>query len=180
MLDTNKTKKWFMYGIFAYFIGLLLVWAVSFVSPTNFIFAISVPDINVRSQLESGVGADFGSKLVSAVQGVLPVGTGWVGALFMGAIASGIIFVLGAWIVSLIPRTFNPIPRVALVGALGSAAISLLLNFVKLTPFLAFGSLLVAMVLYFAIIGFVAGWLGPKLSNVPLIGGLVGNNVPDA
>ena len=168
MLNGKQTWMWARYGLLLALIGIGVVFLLKMVAVPHVIFAATIPDINVRQQLETGVSPDIGNKLLGYLGGIIPTGSGllgWIPVLLSGAV----IFVVGAFALSFVKRNFTPTWRPVLVGMLGSLAVAAFLTWTGILQ-LAFISTLIALGLYYLILVLVANGLsklGVKFLETP-------------
>jgi len=167
----TKTEFWnaVKTGFFVGVLGMILVWILSLVSLPHVIFAATVPDINVRAQLESGVSANLGNQILSYLGGVVPTDS-LIGGIVAVLVSSILIYVIGAQVLRfLTTRNYKPAVSIALAGGIGSLVAALILGPVSGLLTLSFLSVFLALLLYFLILG----WIMTKV--LPL----VGMKVPD-
>ena len=164
--DFMKLRKWFMFGaVKAGGITVLIALFLSFVGTMvpRIIFA-SVPDINVRAQLESGVSSNIGTKLLSYVTAVIPFQTdSWFWNVVATLISVGVLFVAGAFLAGLLKKAFTPVKRVAIVALAGSIIPLLIQMGIGILTLTTAATTL----LYFLIVGYIASKVFPKVLPIP-------------
>lgn len=157
-------------GLFVGVLGMAVVWLLKLVTGVpHVIFAATVPDINVRAQLETGTATNIGDKLLSYLGGVLPTGN-LAGGIIAVLLSSIVIYIVGAQALRLITtRNYKPAASIALAGALGSLVTAAVLGPITGLLTLSFLSIFLALLFYYLIIGYALTGLLP----------LVGMKVPD-
>ena len=164
--DWKKIRKWFMFGaVKVGAITVLLALLFSFVGTMvpRVIFA-SVPDINVRQQIETGVSSNVGTKILSYVTAVIPFSTGnWFWNLIATLISVGALFSVGALLAGLLKKSFTPVKRVAIVALAGSLIPLLIQMGIGILTLTTAATTL----LYFLIVGYLASMLFPKFMPIP-------------
>ena len=167
MVMSGKTAwKLARYGGLLALIGAGLAFLFGAFHPPKIIFS-TIPDVNVREQILSGVSPDVGNKLLSYLGGIIPTDSLVVGLIAV-ALSGAAIFLIGGFGLSLVKRNFpNPTWRGALIGVIGSAAVTAILTLFKIS-LVPFGITLVTLLLYYAILVFIANGLA-KLFNVEML-----------
>lgn len=145
-------------GLYIGILGILVVQLLKWFSVPHITFA-TIPDINVRAQLESGVSASLGNQILSYLGGILPT-QNLIGGIFAVLLSSIFIYVIGAqvlrWITS---KNFNPATSIALAGGLGSLVAAVILGPITGLLTLSFLSIFIALLLYFLVLGYLMVWL---------------------
>lgn len=165
-LTGNDLKNASRVGLVMGGTSAIVVFILKWIKIPHVIFS-TVPDVNVRAQLETGVSANVGNKIFSWIGGVIPTDNLIVGILAV-LVSSVIIFVIGAQALRLItPRNFKPTWTVVLAGVLGSLIVGLILGgWLKL---FSLDSLIgyITLALYFFVISYIAAWIAPKVGVKP-------------
>ena len=151
-------------GLYVGILGMIFVWALKLFNAPHVIFAATIPDINVRAQLESGVSSSVGDKILGYLGGIIPTDN-MVGGILAVLISSVVLYVVGAqvlrWITS---KNFSPATSIAFAGGLGSLVSAVILGPITGLLTLSFLSIFLALLFYFLILGYAVVWL------VPLVG----------
>lgn len=147
-------------GLYVGIIGMVVVQILKWVKVPHVTFA-TIPDINVRAQLESGVSSSLGNKILSYLGGIIPTNN-LVGGILAVLISSILIYIIGAQVLRLITtRNYKPTTAIALAGALGSVVAAVILGPITGLLSLSFFSIFIALLLYFLVIGYLMTWLLP-------------------
>lgn len=147
-------------GLFVGLIGILVVQILKWISVPHVTFA-TIPDINVRTQLESGVSSNLGNQILSYLGGILPT-ENLVGGIFAVLLSSVLLYIIGAQVLRWVTqKNFSPATSIALTGGLGSLVAAVILGPITGLLTLSFLSIFIALLLYFLIIGYLVVWLLP-------------------
>ena len=102
MLTGQQVWKWARYFGLLALVGVALAFLVGTFHPPKIIFS-TIPDVNVREQIVSGVSTDVGNKLLSYAGGIIPT-TGFFGGLILATISGALIGLVGGFGLSLVKR----------------------------------------------------------------------------
>ena len=142
---------WIVYAVVAFFLKSVKV--------PHVIFSTTIPDINVRAQLEAGTSPAIGDKLLSYLGGIVPIDN-FVGAVIAGLISSIILMLIGAQVLRWITKkNFKPWQTIAFSGAIGSFVVAAILGPLTKLITLNFLSLFLAIGLGYVLVGWLTVWL---------------------
>ena len=149
-------------GFFAGLVALALSFLGKIVPIVQLTF--STVNINVRQQIQAGVDTGFGTKVVQYLHGILPTSLTGVITVVVSAIAVAIIGgIIYENVIKYRPKRESF--RIALVFLYGSVIVGLITGAMGLSQLgVGFLGSIIAMLIYFAIVGLILGWLESRFS----------------
>ena len=171
-------KKWAQVGIVFGLLASLLGWLTSMLPFKNGIANISFAfaDIDVGSALKTGVGSGIGEKIVSILNGIVPIGGTTLGGLIAVAVSGLAVMVAGRYIYEMATfyRAGGKKAKLVAVAIYGSLAVGVVLSFMAGTLAsmisLSFVWITLATIIAFlmvAVVYVIANNYLPKIAVIP-------------
>lgn len=150
-LQTNELKKSAMFGFVAGLVSLGLTWIIGMLKIPVVNLTFSAVDVNVRDRIIQGIDPSLGGKVLSWMQGFVPISLPSVLGLF---VTTFLIVFAGKIAYELIPfKVKGRYARVALIMLYGTVIGSAIVAWSIPAVSLSWIGIMLAMFIYYLIVG---------------------------
>lgn len=167
-MEKINWKKTAIFSLVAAAISLALTFLIKKFAIPVLNISLSSVDINVREQVNSGINSDFGAKVLSYIQGYLPVsGSEWIMVGLALLVSVFAVIMVGRFVYQYLPwKPKSKYSRVALIMLIGTVALSAVLAWQLPSVSVNYFALLIGLYIYYFIVGWLTMLLDEKLKFV--------------